>query len=119
MNRVAFHDRPNAGQTIEILNGHLELPEPPIAPYGEARIKLTANSDVKKLSYKPMAMKSSEASEILDDRIDEYMLLVQAHHSLEDSAFGSAASQSINEIVAVGRIASDSSDGKLNTASLV
>jgi DNA polymerase alpha subunit B len=74
---------------------------------------------MKKLSYRPMAMKSSEASEILDDRIDEFMVLIQAHHKLEESAFGSAASQSINEIVAVGRIASDSSDGKLNTASLV
>lgn len=104
---------------MESLNGHLEAPEPPIAPYPEARIKPVANTDTKKLSYKPMAMKSSEASEILDDRIDEFMTLIQAHHGLEDSAFGSAASQSIHEIVAVGRIASDSSDGKLNTASLV
>jgi len=47
------------------------------------------------------------------------MLLVQEYHKLDDSAFGSAASQSINEVVAVGRIASDSSDGKLNKASLV
>jgi DNA polymerase alpha subunit B len=116
---VPFNDRPNAGQTVEILNDQLEVVEPPIAPYAEPRIKLTANSDTKKLSYKPMAMKSSEASEVLDDRIDEFMQLVQAHHGLEDSAFGSAASQSINEIVAVGRIASDSSDGKLNSASLV
>jgi DNA polymerase alpha subunit B len=74
---------------------------------------------MKKLSYKPMAMKSSEASEYLDDRIDEFTLLIQEHHKLEDSAFGSAASQAINEVVAVGRVASDSSDGKLNTASLV
>lgn len=116
---LSFNDRPNAGQTVEILNNQLKVSEPPIAPYAEPRIKLTANSETKKLSYKPMAMKSSEASEILDVRIDEFMQLVQVHHSLEDSAFGSAASQSINEIVAVGRIASDSSDGKLNTASLV
>jgi len=66
-----------------------------------------------------MAMKSSEASEILDDRIDGFMGLVQEHHKLEDSAFGSAANKSINEIVAVGRIASDSSEGKLNVSSLV
>lgn len=66
-----------------------------------------------------MAMKSSEASEILDDRIDEFMILVQEHHKLDDSEFGSAASQSINEVVAVGRIASDSLDGKLNASSLV
>lgn len=78
-----------------------------------------ANSDIKKLSYKTMAMKSSEASEILDDRIDEFMGLIQEHHKLEDSAFGSAANKSINEIVAVGRIASDSSEGKLNASSLV
>jgi DNA polymerase alpha subunit B len=116
---VSFNDRPNARQTVEILNEHLEIAEPPIAPYAESRIKLAANSDTKKLTYKPMAMKLSEASEIFDDRIDEFMVLIQAHHGLEDSAFGSAASQSINEIVAVGRIASDSSSGKLNAESLV
>jgi DNA polymerase alpha subunit B len=66
-----------------------------------------------------MAMKSSEASELLDDRIDEFMTLIQAHHKLEDSDFGSAASQSTNEIVAIGRIASDSLSGKLNASSLV
>ncbi|KAI9649140.1 DNA-directed DNA polymerase alpha subunit pol12 [Ciborinia camelliae] len=114
-----FNDRPHAGQTVEVLNDHLEVPEPPIAPYSESRIKLTANSDMKKLSYKTMAMKSSEASEILDDRIDEFMLLIQAHHKLEDSDFGSAASQSTNEIVAVGRIACDSAEGKLNPSSIV
>ncbi|KAE8451469.1 hypothetical protein EG329_003542 [Mollisiaceae sp. DMI_Dod_QoI] len=116
---TSFHDRPNAGQAVEVLNDHLAAPEPPIAPFAEPRIKLTANSDMKKLSYKPMAMKSSEASEVLDDRIDEFMGIIQVHHKLEDSAFGSAASQSTNEIVAVGRIASDSLIGKLNQASLV
>ena len=74
---------------------------------------------MKKLSYKPLAMKSSEASEILDDRIDEFAALVQEHHDLEDSALGSAASQSTSEIIAVGRIASDSLEGKLNVSSLV
>jgi DNA polymerase alpha subunit B len=116
---MSFNDRPNTGQTVEILNDQMDIAEPPIAPYAESRIKLTANTDTKKLSYKPMAMKSSEASEVLDDRIDEFMQLVQAHHCLEDSEFGSAASQNMNEIVTVGRIASDSSDGKLNPASLV
>ncbi|TGO18271.1 hypothetical protein BTUL_0011g00770 [Botrytis tulipae] len=116
---TSFNDRKFAGQTVEVLNDHLELPEPPIAPYPESRIKLTANSDMKKLSYKTMAMKSSEASEILDDRIDEFMLLIQAHHKLDDSDFGSAASQSTNEIVSVGRIACDSAEGKLNPSSIV
>lgn len=116
---ISFADRTNAGQTIETLNDHLPSHEAPVAPSSNPRIKLMANSDLKKFSYKPMAMHLSEASEILDDRIDEFMNLVQAHHGLEDSAFGNAASQSTSEIVAVGRIASDTLEGKLNSASIV
>lgn len=78
-----------------------------------------ANTDLKKFSYKPMAMRLAEASEILDERIDEFMSIIQKHHSLDDSAFGNAAAQGTNEIVAVGRIASDTAEGKLNNASLV
>ncbi|KAJ3551947.1 hypothetical protein NPX13_g11235 [Xylaria arbuscula] len=116
---LSFNNRQNAGELIEVLNEHLKPAEPPIAPYGESRIKLTATSDQKKLGYKTMAMKSSEASEILDDRIDDFMALVRDYHKVDDEEFGSAASQSTTEIVAVGRIASDSSEGRLNTASVV
>lgn len=116
---ASFNDRKNAGQVVEVLNDHIEAPEPPIAPFPEARIKLTANSDLKKLSYKPLAMKLSEASEVLDDQIDDFLALIQAHHKLEDSAFGSAESQSTNEIIAVGRIASDTPEGRLNASSLL
>ncbi|KAI0459899.1 DNA polymerase alpha/epsilon subunit B [Xylaria acuta] len=116
---MSFNDRQNPGELIEVLNEHLKPAEPPIAPFGEPRIKLTATSDQKKLAYKTLAMKSSEASEILDDRIDEFMVLVRDHHKIDEEEFGSAASQSTTEIMAVGRIASDSSEGKLNDASLV
>lgn len=71
------------------------------------------------MTYKPLAMKLSEASEILDDRIDDLATIVQQHHKLDDAVFGNAASQGTAEIVAVGRIASDSTEGKLNAASLV
>ncbi|KAI9883497.1 MAG: mRNA cap guanine-N7 methyltransferase [Watsoniomyces obsoletus] len=116
---TSFASRPNAGQVIETLNPHLAIPDPPLAPSAEPRIKLTANTDLKKFSYRPMAMHLSEASEVLDDRIDEFTGIVQEHYQLPDSAFGSAANQSTNEIIAVGRIASDSLDGRLNAASLV
>ena len=66
-----------------------------------------------------MAMHLSEASEFLDDRIDEFQALIQIHHSLDDSAFGNAANQATSEIIAVGRIASDALEGKLNASSLV
>ncbi|KAI1102398.1 DNA polymerase alpha, subunit B [Jackrogersella minutella] len=116
---ASFNDRLNPGEVIEVLNEHLKPPEHPLAPYAEARIKLNAASDLKKLGYKTLAMKSSEASEILDDRIDEFLGLVKDHKQIDESEFGSAASQSTTEIVAVGRIASDSSEGKLNAASVV
>ncbi|KAF6819148.1 DNA polymerase subunit alpha B [Colletotrichum sojae] len=115
----SFNDRQNAGETVEVLNDHLSAPEPPTCPYSEARIKLTAASDQKKLGYKPLAMKLSEASEILDDRIDEFMHTIQEYHKLDISEFGNAASQSTTAVVAVGRIASDAPEGKLNAASLV
>lgn len=116
---IAFADRADAGQITQTLNDHLSQFEPPLAPPAEPRIKLAAATDLKKFSYKPMAMHLSEASEVLDDRIDEFQLLVQEHHKLEDSAFGNAAKQSTEETIAVGRIASDPPEGKLNTASIL
>lgn len=90
-----------------------------MAPHAEARVRLTANTDLKKFYYKPMSMHLSEASEVLDDRIDDFQSLVQSHYNFEDSAFGNAASESTNEIIAVGRIVSDTPEGKLNAASLM
>ena len=66
-----------------------------------------------------MAMHLSEASEVLDDRIDEFASSVQKHNNLEDSAFGNAASKSTSEIVTVGRIASDTLESKLSPSSMV
>ncbi|CAI7654170.1 unnamed protein product [Penicillium pancosmium] len=116
---VAFADRSNAGQTIETLNSHLSAPITLMAPFSEARIKPTANTDLKKFGYKPMGMRLSEASEILDDRIDEFAAIYQKHYDSDELTFGSAATQSTSEIIAVGRIASDSLEGELNPASLV
>ena len=116
---VPFADRANQGQVLESLNDHLSAAEAPVAPFSEPRVRVVANTDIKKFSYKPMSMRLSESSEVLDERIDDFISLIQKHHSLEDSAFGSAAAQSTNEIVAVGRMASDTAEGKLNSASLV
>lgn len=104
---------------METLNDHLPLAEAPLAPFAEPRIKFTLNTDFKKFSYKPMAMRLLESSEVLDERIDTFTSIVQKAHNLDDTAFGNAASQSTSEIVAVGRIASDTPDAKLVTASLV
>nr|POF13578.1 dna polymerase alpha subunit b [Quercus suber] len=116
---TAFEDRQNSGQITEQLNGHLPAAIRPHALPTEPSVKLKANTDLSKFNHRTMAMKLSEASEILDDRIDHFTDLVQAHHDLLDGAFGNPAAQSTAEIVAVGRIASDTPEGRLNAASLV
>lgn len=120
MSRITpFDSRPNAGQVIESLNAHITTVDSSEHRQSESRIKLKANTEVAKFNYKPMAMKLSEASEILDDRIDEFAALVQEHHNLPDTAFGNPAAQSTSEIVTVGRITSDTAEGKFNAASVV
>lgn len=114
-----FADRQNAGQVMETLNAQIPAATPPEMSATESRVKLKANTEIPKFAYKPMAMQLSSASEILDDRIDSFTELVQAHHSLPDSAFGNPAAQSSSEVVSVGRIACDQPDGKLNAASVV
>ncbi|CAK3862559.1 DNA polymerase alpha subunit B [Lecanosticta acicola] len=116
---VAFEERKNAGDVVESINSHLSAIVAPEIPPTEPRVKLKANVDLPKYAYKPMAMKLSEASEILDDRIDSFTDSVQKHYELPDSAFGNPAAQSTAEIVAVGRIACDQPNGKLNAASMV
>lgn len=114
-----FSARSNAGQVDMSLNGHIEVPTPPSTPFTDPRIKLRANVELNKFAYKNMAMKLSEASEILDDRIESFLEVIKEHHKLDDSAFGNPTHQSTSEIVALGRIACDSPAGKLTASSIV
>lgn len=116
--QVPFSARQNAGDITEAVNQHIDI-QPSDEPPAEPRIKLQAVTEMSKFNYKSMSMKLSEASEVLDDRIDEFASIVQAGNGLDESAFGNPAAQSTSEIVAVGRIASDSTEGKLNASSLV
>lgn len=116
---LPFSQRKNAGEVVQQINGHISTAEAPIAPHSESRVKVIANTDIKKFGYKPMSMHLAETSEVLDERIDSFQALIQKHHKLEDSDFGNAAAQSTSEIVAVGRIACDTPEGKLNKASLL
>ncbi|KAL7270614.1 DNA-directed DNA polymerase alpha subunit pol12 [Rhizina undulata] len=112
-----FSKRTNSGDIIEILNPHLAItPAPSPSP---DRIKLVANVDVKKFSYRPLHQKLSEASEYHDDRIEEFAIAIQKHHDLSSEDFGDPSLPSPREIVAVGMIASDSLDGKLNAVSVL
>ncbi|KAF2718920.1 DNA polymerase alpha/primase associated subunit [Polychaeton citri CBS 116435] len=114
-----FSDRIDSGKVLDQLNANLSTHTAPAQTPAESRVKLKANTDLSKMAYKGMAMKLSEASEILDDRIDSFTEIIQAHYDLPDTAFGNPAAQSTAEIIAVGRITYDSSVGKLTSPSLV
>ncbi|KAI9687883.1 MAG: DNA-directed DNA polymerase alpha subunit pol12 [Bathelium mastoideum] len=109
----------SAGQIQETVNAHLDAPEEAPPSFSESRIKIKSNTEMQKFAYKSMAMKLSDASQTLDDRIDEFLELLQSTSSFQDASFGNPAAPSTSEIIAVGRIASDSAEGKLNMASLV
>jgi DNA polymerase alpha subunit B len=115
----AFSERKDAGAVTESLNNQIELPQANGDLPPEPRFKLKGNSEMAKFAYKTMGMKLSEASEILDDRIEEYVTLIQQYYKLDEMEFGNPATRSQDEIVAVGRIASDSHEGKLNSTSLL
>jgi len=116
---VPFEDRQNAGEIEQSINQHIPAFLAPSEMPSEARVKLKANVELPKFAYKTMAMKLSEASEILDDRIDSFTELLQQHHKLPDNAFGNPAAQSTAEIVAVGRVACDQPNGRMNAESVV
>lgn len=124
---TSFSKRTNAGTTIETLNGHIPRPTLPLPESAltadraawDNRVKLAVSQEVKKFSFRPMHQKLTEAAEVQDDRIEALMALVQEHHQFSDEQFGNPSTASPSEVVVVGRIASDSLDGKLNAASVV
>lgn len=67
-----------------------------------------------------MHQKAYESSQTLDDKIESYHTLISETHSLPFSSFSDPSAARPGEILAVGRICSDSlPDGKLNPASIL
>jgi DNA polymerase alpha subunit B len=114
-----FSKRTNAGETVEVLNQHIQKPTLPLTDTSfDSRVSFIFRTDRKKFSYRTMYQKLTEASEVLDGRIDEFAMAIQEHYSLSDDAFGDASVASQSETVAVGRIVSDSPEGKFNPSSV-
>jgi len=122
-----FAQRQNAGSTVEVLNEHIPKPSLPLPESSadadlaswDSRVKLVLGVEPKKFSYKPMHQKLSEASEVMDDRVDEFMDMIQEHYELADEQFGNPSTASPSEIIAVGRISCDTLDGKLSPSSVL
>lgn len=115
-----FKKRINAGETIWCMNENIPRPSLPIpGALWDSRATFLFNLENKKFSYRTLYQKLSEASEVHDDRIDELSKDIQQHYSLPDEAFGDPSISSPSEIVAVGRIVSDSLEGKFNPSSIL
>lgn len=117
-----FSKRLGAGDTLEVLNQHIPkpvLPLPDVSADADSRVNFLFNTEIRKFAYRPMYQKLSEASEVQDERIDEFAATIQEHYGLADDAFGDPALASPAEVVAVGRIVSDSLEGKFNPSSVV
>lgn len=67
-----------------------------------------------------MYQKLAEAAEVVDERIDEFQRLIQERYSLQDEAFWDPSDKKPDEIIAIGRICSDSLGGeRTNAASIL
>lgn len=61
-----------------------------------------------------------ESSETLDEKVESFLSLISETHNIPFDEFSDPSSASPGDVIAIGRICSDSvSDGKLNQASLV
>lgn len=113
-----FSQRTTPGAVVEVLNPHISEQGPiPAETKWEDRVKLAAYTDIKKFSYRPMFQKLLEASEVFDDKIEEFAQLIQDHHKITE--FGNPAVVDQDEVVVVGRITSDDLEGKLNHKSIL
>ncbi|CCK71503.1 DNA-directed DNA polymerase alpha subunit POL12 KNAG_0H00880 [Huiozyma naganishii CBS 8797] len=85
-----------------------------------SEVKIQPYYDPSKYKFRIMRQNLVESSEVLNEQIEIFTKLVQAHLKLTDSDFGDPTIQSQNVIYAVGRIVPDSpsAEGFLNEQSL-
>lgn len=104
----------SSGEKIECLNGHLEINDV------NEEADLLLNMELKKYSYRAMHQSLAIVSEYFDDRIESYAELVEKVLGVPAAEFGNPAAPTQDDIVVVGRIASDSlTGGRINSSSLL
>lgn len=102
------------GSVVEILNENV-----PEIQHTCSKPDFKINVDMKKFNYRILYEKLSDSSEYLDEQIEAFTRAIQEAYSLENDDFGNPAFISQSEIVAVGRIITETpSDDKLSTIHL-
>ncbi|KAK9470736.1 DNA polymerase alpha subunit B N-terminal-domain-containing protein [Dipodascopsis tothii] len=96
-----------SGTVLETLNPNIAA-DGTADQTGHSRVKLTAQTEFKKYAYRSLHQKLLDSAEYLNDRIEQFVELVQQNYNLTEADFGDPATQSQAELVAVGRIVSDS-----------
>ncbi|KAF8473468.1 DNA polymerase alpha subunit B N-terminal-domain-containing protein [Kalaharituber pfeilii] len=117
-----FSKRPQPGTIRETLNPQIPRPTLPLSPpttWG-SRVTLNAIHDLKEFKYRTMHQKLYEASEMLDQKIEAVVSQIQERYGVTSDELTDPSATKPAEIIAVGRIVSDSIvDGTLNTASML
>jgi DNA polymerase alpha subunit B len=70
-------------------------------------VKIIANFEPKKYSFRTMRQKLLETADVLDEQIDSFAQIVQSHYGFQPSDLTNPSIISQNEIIAVGRIVPD------------
>lgn len=113
--QTPYNHRNDSGKIVETLNPDLQKFQR--IPPKESRVKLAMNINVKKFDYRTMFQKLIEASEYLDQQINEFTEIIEKEYKVE---VGNASKVSQSEIVVVGRIVSESQEeDKANARSLM
>lgn len=120
---IPFHSRPDPGKVMEVYNPSIEIPQLPLPDYPgyQSRVQFAALINPHKFQYKPMYQKLTMGSQVLDDRIEEYAAAIQDEHNIPNDLFCNPCSKLPEEVVVVGRIATDVMDSqkRSNEASLL
>lgn len=99
----------DAGTVLETLNPHITAEQRADAGAGErGPVRFESNINVKRFGYRTMYQKLSEASEVLDQQIEDMAAAVVAARPELEADMGNPAVASQEPVVAVGRIAPES-----------
>lgn len=97
-----------SGEIIETLNPSIESTSGFDSSSDlENPLKLTANFDAKKYSFRTMRTKLLETADVLDSQIEQFMQIIQEHHKLNINDFANPLIIQQSQILTVGRIVSD------------
>ncbi|KAM0746375.1 DNA polymerase alpha, subunit B [Meredithblackwellia eburnea MCA 4105] len=102
---IPFLLRPSPLALLESLNVHLPLPPSSSTTGTTPRVKLSSTIAPKDYDYRYMFEKMSERADVLDRQIDDAAVVLKEYYGIDE--FGDPSVQSQEDIIAIGRLCSE------------